>query len=246
MKKLSFIPCLRRQVTVAVIVGLAGAFAAYSLPAQAGTAGTLTLSPAAKIVSKGQVFTVAVTANPAGSSVYTVRASVRYPANLLEVRSFAFASGWLPLPMPGADMIDNAAGSLVKTAGYTGGVASSKVLGTITFRAKATGVAQVSVAGDSQMFDANSANSFSGGNTSTVTVQQAAATTAVSPQASPAPSVSGSPAVSESPLPNDLQAASFLGLTGRSWGGLGLVAVGVFVLWYFVLRRRKPSEPMSQ
>ncbi len=227
MKKLSFI------LTVAVIVGLAGALAAQA------AAGTITLSPAAKIVSKGQVFTVVVTANPAGASVYTVKASVRYPANLLEVRSFAFASGWLPLQMPGADAIDNTTGSLVKSAGFTGGLAASKVLGTITFKAKATGVAQVSVAGDSQMFDANSANSFASGNTSTVTM----------PQVSPVPSVSGSPAVSPavsgSPLPDDLQAASFLGLTGRSWGGLGLIVVGVFVLWYFVLRRRKPQTPQN-
>src|SRR6266498_528758 len=157
-----------QQKIVMVAVVILGLLGLVSLTQAASD--SLLLSPAAKTVTKGQTFTVVVSVKPVGDKVYTVKASVTYPASLLEVKSFAFASGWLPLTQPGYDSINNTNGLLVKSAGYAGGLSSLKTLGTITFRAKAAGTARVLVGNDSLMLNATNVNLFSSGNQSVVTV----------------------------------------------------------------------------
>src|SRR4030042_5468166 len=88
-------PTMKKLLLIGLVFvcGLAGATVASA-------AGSITLSPTAKTVVPGQTFTVNVTATPTGTA-YTVKATVHYPANLLEIKSFSFASGWLPLTQAG-------------------------------------------------------------------------------------------------------------------------------------------------
>lgn len=229
MKKLSLISLM-------LICGLAIATVAYA-------AGSITLSPTAKTVVPGQTFTVVVAAAPNGSA-YTVKAVVRYPANLLEIKSFSFANGWLPLTQAGYDTVDNAGGVLVKTAGYPGGLTTGKALGTITFKAKAVGSATVTVGSDSMLLDAGNANLFSAGGQTVVTIKQPAATP--TPTVSMSPSVEATP--SASPLVNGEAAAAvgFLGISNGTWV-IVLLAAAIAVVTYLLLRRRKapPQLPLQ-
>lgn len=125
-------------------------------------AATLSLSPVNVSVTQGQTFIVNVALNPQDVKTYTVKVELRYPANLLEVRSFAFSNNWLPLTQPGYDSVDNSNGVLIKTAGYPGGASSPVTFGTVSFRAKATGNAGLTISANSSAYDAASKNSITG------------------------------------------------------------------------------------
>lgn len=125
-------------------------------------ASTLSLSPSVISVKKGQNITLAIQADPAGTKIYTIKSSVSFPPELLEVVSFNQSSGWMPLSMPGYDSLDNTAGSVVKTAGYAGGIASTSQFGSLVFRAKASGVATISFANASLAYDKDSKNTLTG------------------------------------------------------------------------------------
>ncbi len=217
----------------AVIVGLVGVASAAS--------GTISLSPMAKNVSVGQTVAVAVTVNPSSGSVYTVKAKIAYPANLLQVQSFEFSNGWLPLAQSGYDLVDNVNGVLIKTAGYAGGLSTPKTLGTITFKVKAAGTIAITVAGDSMLLDATNANVLSGRSGSTLISVQA--TSAPAPKVSsgtttPSPSASVSPEASPSGEAATIIAGLSLGETILSGGGI-LVVIVLVVLWFLRRLRRR-------
>lgn len=202
------------------------------------SAGSIILTPATRTVVQGQVFTLPVVVQPAGATVYTVKASVTYPANLLEVRSFNFGSGWLPLAQPGYDTINNTSGMLVKTAGFTGGVAAKRTLGTITFRAKAMGVATIQVAGDSMLLNADNGNAYTSGNVSTVTINKFVPTVGASPAAGAtvSPVVSPEESPSSSPSPSeDLEPAAIGGILDGGWKSI-LALAGVLLVAWGVIR----------
>ena len=162
-----------------------------ALPAYAST---ISFSPTTVNVTKGQTFTLAVVANAAGTKSYTVKAEVAYPTALLEATGFVFGSGWMPLSAGGYDTIDNTAGKLVKTGGFTGGFTDAKTLGTITFKAKANGTATVSVSSATIIYDAQNKNTLSGTQgTASVTIASAAPAVApvVSAPASSQPAAAG-------------------------------------------------------
>jgi len=236
--------------------GLTAAILGFVSVAYAAS-GTISLSPAAKTVSPGQTVAVTITVNPSAGSVYTVKAKIAYPANLLEVQSFTFSDGWLPLSQTGYDLTDNVNGVLIKTAGYGGGLSASKVLGTITFKVKTAGTATVTVASDSMLLDSVNGNVFSGSSSSTLTSVVATSPT-VSPTASPTATVRPSPrlttvtptpaATTPGATPGDQNqtaliagAGKFLGLANWIWWIiLAVVVLSVISLW---LRRRRTSRP---
>lgn len=125
-------------------------------------AATLSLSPVNVSVTKGQIFMMNVVLNPQDVKTYTVKVELKYPTNLLEVRSFAFSNNWLPLTQPGYDSIDNSNGVLIKTAGYPGGASSPLTFGTVSFVAKATGSASLTISTNSSAFDSVSKNNLTG------------------------------------------------------------------------------------
>lgn len=125
-------------------------------------ASTITLSPTVVSVEKGQTFSLTIKADPAGQKLYTVKSVVSFPAALLESVSFTQAGGWVPLSVAGYDVVDNTNGTLTKTGGYTGGFSNPVTFGTAVFRAKESGIAVISVANTSTVYDAQNKNTLSG------------------------------------------------------------------------------------
>ena len=139
-------------LTIAVLFGVLG----FVSPALAATDFTLSL-PAGTNYEVGDTFKANLVISPA-EKIYTVGAQLSYPADLLKVDSFSFASTWMPLSQSGYDSIDNTSGLLIKTAGYAGGTDSPKTLGTVTFRVLNSGQATIQFTSDTFVLNANSAN----------------------------------------------------------------------------------------
>lgn len=131
-------------------------------PVEAAT--TFGLYPLKVSVQEGQTFKLAVNLNPNSQKNYTVKVNVKFPADLVSVSSWQFAGTWQPLSQSGYDLIDNNNGSLIKTAGYPGGLDKSATFGTITFKAKKNGTGTISFAGGSMALDEANTNQYSGGN----------------------------------------------------------------------------------
>lgn len=136
---------------------------ATGLVLAAGTmAATVSLSPTSVQVTKGQRATLTVSVNPQTANVYTVKLDMAYPADILEVEAFTFTSGWMQLVQQGYDLIDNTNGILIKTAGFSGGVSKSEVVGKVVFRAKQTGRASVDVTARSLALDSQNISVMTG------------------------------------------------------------------------------------
>src|SRR3990167_6786715 len=153
--------------------------------ASVGIAGasTVVLSPSTVSVTKGQTFSVLVNIDPAGVKLYTVKGVVTYPADMLEATSFTFAAGtpmWIPLSQSGYDSMT--AGNVTKTAGFPGGFITTKSLGPISFRAKESGTATITASPKSLAFDAQSKNTISGAQGSSLVTIAAPVVPAPAPQ----------------------------------------------------------------
>ncbi|HEV8601448.1 MAG TPA: cohesin domain-containing protein [Patescibacteria group bacterium] len=107
-------------------------------------AATLYLSPPVGNYSVGTTFKVKILANTEGQSVNTAEARINYPADKLELLSviqgttFYFAAPSSPSKNGGTAYF----GGGLPNPGYTG---NAGLLGTMTFRAKAAGTADVSI-----------------------------------------------------------------------------------------------------
>ncbi len=123
---------------------------------------TVSFYPSSIQVAKGQTASISLTVNPAGTTDYTEKVEVKFPANLLQVSSFNFGGTWMALNQPGYDSIDNVNGLLIKTAGYPGGFSSPMNLGTVTFRAIGTGSGYITVGSNSIAFQVNSQSLLTG------------------------------------------------------------------------------------
>lgn len=224
------------------------------------SASTIILSPSTIPVTKGQTFSVLVNIDPAGAKLYTVKGVVTYPADMLEATSFTFAAGtpmWIPLSQSGYDSMT--AGNVTKTAGFPGGFTTAKALGTITFRAKESGTATISVSSQSLAYDAQSKNTISGvQGSSVVTV---AAPVPVEPKpttpkpTTPSPTtatktITGQVATTAEATTSEAALAAATGSQTAAAGILGnngilaLIALLILALasgawWYFL--RRKPT-----
>jgi hypothetical protein len=125
-------------------------------------AASFQLSPSNVTVTTGQTFTVQVVATPSGSSLYTASAHLSFNPNILEVTNFSFAPTWMQVSQTGYDSTDNTNGALIKTGGFPGGFNTLTNLGTVTFEAKTTGTATISVGSGSILLDQNSTNEVTG------------------------------------------------------------------------------------
>lgn len=125
-------------------------------------AASITLSPTDVTSKVGQTFTLSISADPAGVKAFTTRANISFDPASVEFVSFSFAPKWIALSQTGYDSEDNVKGSLLKTAGYPGGLTSSTVLGTATFRAKVAGSSTISVTSDSLALGSGGKNLISG------------------------------------------------------------------------------------
>ncbi len=220
-------------------------------------AATLSLSPANVSVKQGQTFNAIVTLDPQGAKDYTAKVELKYPANLLEVKSFTFGNSWMPLSQTGYDLIDNVNGVLIKTAGYANGLTSPATFGTVTFVAKANGTGAVTVGSNTQIFDANSANVFSGSSQIAVVISATAPVTTKQTTPTPSPSAStlSSPLPSATPTatvpvaaqPSGANGFATIGSivslgTGSAWVGILVIIVIIVLLVYFLAIRKKKRK----
>lgn len=132
--------------------------------AQTGFAATeLSWAPAAVSVTEGELFSLAVIADPHGELAYTVKANVMYPADMVSLQSWKYADAWMPVRKPGYDYFSNVEGHLIRTAGYPEGFSERTRMGTATFRAKKSGTATITFDQTSLVLDAENKNVYAGG-----------------------------------------------------------------------------------
>ncbi len=146
---------MNKKIFSLILVGLVFGITAFA-------ATIISLSPANISVKQGQNFNLAVSVNPQSVKNYTVKLEMKYPADILEVKSFSFDDAWSQLKQPGYDLIDNAGGTLIKTAGYPGGFTSGASFGTIVFKAKKSGDAVIQITGNSLALNADNQNIIGG------------------------------------------------------------------------------------
>lgn len=142
--------------------GLLAAFGAVTVAAPVLAATSVSFAPVSANARQGQTFILTIAVNPQGVKNYTAKMELRYPADLLEIKSFVFANGWTPLSQPGYDLIDNTSGTLIKTAGYPGGISSPAAFGTVSFFAKKSGSGAIILDSNSFALDANNQNVLAG------------------------------------------------------------------------------------
>ncbi|TSC95250.1 MAG: hypothetical protein CEN87_262 [Parcubacteria group bacterium Licking1014_1] len=138
--------------TLRICIILVGLMIASSVQAS-----SFILKPNVVAVQAGETFTLPVVVDPAGKSQYTVRLSITFSPDLLEVASFIFDKNWIAVSQPGYDVLDNKQGKLIKTAGFPKGFSSTALFGTIVFKAKGPGTSVISVSSP-QSFILNAKN----------------------------------------------------------------------------------------
>lgn len=209
-------------------------------------AGTFSLLPANVSVKQGQNFNAVVFLEPQGVKNYTAKIELKYPANLLEVKSFSFGDRWMPLSQAGYDLVDNVGGTMIKTAGYPGGAVSTITFGTVSFVAKKSGNGTISVGSNSQIFDAANANVLNG--FSQISVAISAPAPAITKPTFPTPSLSASPTrspeVSAEPQAQANTGGLFATIGGAITLGTGNWLIAIFVILavafavYWLIKRK--------
>lgn len=143
-----------------IAIALAGGLVFFSSPVSAATLGTL---PDKFTVAAGQEVRVVVSVIPAENERgYTVRAALRYPHDLLELKTVAYNNDWVPVIRPGYDEVNREDGTLIKTAGYPGGFAAQKVFAVMEFTAKKSGTGTIIFDDRSFVLDAGNRNILAG------------------------------------------------------------------------------------
>ena len=140
-----------------LFISLFSIMGAVVLPLSVLAATDFSFSPISIDVEPGDDFTVTISVEPE-QAVYTVKLELDFPAELLEVKSFAFEQGWIPLSQNEYNLVDNENGILIKTAGYPGGLASALEFGTISFLAKEAGEGAISISNNSFALDLENQN----------------------------------------------------------------------------------------
>lgn len=135
---------------------------ALSAPLFCFASAEFSFSPSTGEYRQGQTISVSIFVNPQDVDIYTVKAELTFASDKLEVRTFRFGNKWLAVSQPGYDLIDNKAGSLIKTAGFPGGLSGSALFGTISFYVKNTGSAKISFADASIALDKSNQNVLQG------------------------------------------------------------------------------------
>lgn len=189
----------KKKLLVALII--TGLLLAH-LPVSAAT--SFGLYPLKISVKEGQTFRLAINVNPNNLKNYTVKASIKFPADLVSASAWQFAGSWQPLSQPGYDSIDNSAGILIKTAGYPGGLSKSATLGTITFKAKKTGTGYISFTGGSMALDEANTNQYSGGNQVPLTIEKIVELPSVVKPVTPSTPIKPKPEIPTSTTPAEL------------------------------------------
>lgn len=139
-------------ILVSIIV-----FSFWAVPTYAST--FLTNSSSMN-VKKGDVVKVVVSVDPQNLTNYTLKLSLNFSEDVLEVEDWQWAPSWMPINVAEYNSTNNYLGHMIKTAGYPGGVINQKEFGTITFIAKKDGYGTVSFGNDSFILNADGYNIY--------------------------------------------------------------------------------------
>ncbi|MBU2082105.1 cohesin domain-containing protein, partial [Patescibacteria group bacterium] len=219
------------------------------LAAPALAATTVSFSPVSVSTASGKTFNVTISVNPQNVANYTEKIELTYPADILEVRAFNFSGSWMPLAQPGYDLIDNANGKLIKTAGYPGGLSSLATFGTVSFYAKKTGSAVIKLGSGSLALDANNQNVISGAPEVSVTVSAPVIVPVEGPTTEPTTEPIVEEPIAQQPAETQqISLIAALGViitlgTGSVWLGIlvGLIILAGLIYLAYWLRTRKSS-----
>ena len=141
----------------------------FASPAFANAA-SFVVAPSSGSYKAGDTITLNISVNPAGSTIYTAMLDARFSPSTFQVVSFTLNDALLPLKTAGYDALDNNAGVLTKTGGYTGGITTTSSFGTLVLRAKTSGTGTFTIADSSKLLDGNNTNQQSGAQTLTYTI----------------------------------------------------------------------------
>ena len=137
---------------------------------QAQAVTNFSISPVKISVKEGDQFRVDIGINPNNVMNYTVKTSIKFPADLVTLSTWTYAKNWMPLRQSGYDYFSNTSGELIRTAGYPGGFGQITSFGSAQFIAKKSGAGAITFAGDGLALDANNANLYAGGNLLAMTI----------------------------------------------------------------------------
>ncbi len=140
-----------------LFISLFSIMGAVVLPLSVLAATDFSFSPASIDVESEDDFIAVISIEPE-EAVYTVKLELNFPAELLEVKSFIFKEGWIPLSQNEYNLVDNENGLLIKTAGYPGGLVSISEFGTISFSAKQAGNEVINISNNSFALDLENQN----------------------------------------------------------------------------------------
>lgn len=221
----------RAAYVLALLVLMQAAVGASALAAASAA-----IDPGALSGVAGQRYSLAVRLDPHGEKIYTGKIMLTYPSDLVEITGFRFGSGWLALSQPGYDAIDAAQGSIIKTAGFAGGIDAAGTFGTVLFRMKKSGAGSFAVAGGTQLLNAAGENVFDGAirtarlsvSSAPASASSAARTPVRAPAREPLPATAPAGAAAGEPKANSVER---LGLASASAGGFSAktLAAGAFL-----------------
>ena len=208
------------------------------------SASVVVLTPASINTATGQTFTVTVAVNPSPAQNYAEKVELLYPADVLEVKSFALAPNWIALTQSGYDLTDNTNGVLAKSAGFPSGLSNTTAFGTVTFSAKKAGSGTIKIGNNSLAFEASTQNALTGSGAYVIVSESVTPVVTVTPSVKPNPAVVKK-SVTTSTVPaveatSSNQVAS-VAKSGFNWNWLWLAVIAVLFLpgVYHSLRRDK-------
>ncbi len=132
-----------------IFIGLVFAFPIIT------NAATFLITPSSGSYVSGDIVTLYLSVDPSGKTIYTSMLDAKFSPDTFEVISFTLNDSMLAMKQGGYDLTDNANGVLIKTGGYTGGISSITLFGTLTMRAKSNGVGTFAVNNTSKLLDEN-------------------------------------------------------------------------------------------
>jgi len=140
-----------KKITTIVAISILGLIG----PSLSLAANNISISPASGTYVEGATYVVSIFVDPLGGKIYTAKAELDFPADLLRVNSFTMNSSWTALNQPGYDLIDNVNGKLIKSGGFASGLSSKVLFGTVSFTSKKAGSATIKINSNSVVIDGN-------------------------------------------------------------------------------------------
>ena len=158
----------KQKLLLPLLLMIVFAFSAIPFSVKAVT--SFGMYPVKINVKEGQNFTLTIKVNSNGQKNYTVKASIKFPADLVSIKAWQYANDWMPLRKGGYDSFSNTDGSIIRTAGYPDGFDGLVTFGTATFVAKKSGTGTIEFSGENLALDENNKNQYNISNKADLTV----------------------------------------------------------------------------